>query len=335
MRPMVCRHPIFVACIVAAWIALGPTTAAQEPVRPQPSKELIRALEDMREMEQELLALQRMPPEERYREAQDLRRELERLLDRVTGTRWENQAVYWLADWHFGYGDPDEVVRLVGRLSTLQRPAYQAAGRAMLARVLVSQGRIDEARPLAEALVAYAPEFQPVLDMIEFHARIGRPAPKTSGRALQGTGHPLRDRFDPWQLYYFASLGDPHQRHQFERLLGELQREEYPGRVHLVLVAFDGDPLGTLSHVAGMEGGEEVDVLWANPNEGGDAAAWRSLWDLPELPISVLLTREGEVMAVAPGFDRLRPLAGLESDDGDDGAAADTWRLHRRGRYAD
>ena len=279
-----------------------------------------RLLAEVREVEDELLVIRGLPPAERYRRGRRLERDLKHLLDQVTGTRYENHALFWLADWSMTYEqDHARVANLVQRVLASSNPARKGASRALYVRALLAQGRSAEAEQMAVELVTEIPEFAPILRLVEFTQQVGNPAPVVRGRNLTGgADNPAATRDEPWLLYAFVALGDPTQRFGIDRTLEELGREEYRDRVQLVVVAFDGDPLLVMDTMRAVPRGGEAELLWANPNEGGDAETWRQAWNLPELPVTALLGPDRSIMAVNPTPRRLRPLAGLDAEDGDE-----------------
>ncbi len=309
-----------VMVLVGAVLA-GPLPAAQRDAMVEIStlssteRELLGQIQDM---ERKLVILRDMQPQQRYQQGERLERELERLLQQVEGTRYENHALYWLADWVMTYQqDLDRVHNLLTRLASSSNPARKGAGRALMVRVLLGQGQIPQAERLATSLITDIPEFEPILRLVEFHQRVGQPAPQMSGRNLNGgPADPLTGRHEPWLLYVFLSLGDPQQRFGVDRILNELGREEYRGRIGLVVVTFDGNPLIAMDHLREIPRGQEADLLWANPNENGDAALWQSNWNLPATPVTALVGPDRSIMAVNPPARRLRPLGGLDERDG-------------------
>lgn len=284
----------------------------------------------VREVERELVLIRSLPPAERYERGERLERDLKRLLDRVEGSRFENHALFWLADWSLTYEhDHDRVANLVQRILSSPNPSRKGPSRSLLTRALLAQGRITDAEAVATSLVEAIPEFAPVLRLVEFHQRIGQPAPRLPGRNLTGgAADPIAAHSEPWLLYAFGTLGDPAQRFGLDRILTELGREEYRGRVQLVMVSFDGDPLLVMDVLRDIPRGDEAVLLWANPNEGGDAETWHQTWNLPDLPTTVLLGPDRSIMAVDPGPKRLRPLAGLDpnEDAGGQPPAGGFWR---------
>ncbi|MDA3961820.1 MAG: hypothetical protein PF961_13610 [Planctomycetota bacterium] len=286
-------------------------------------------LAEVRKVEDRLFRSRGLQVEQRFEELGRMERTLERLADKTRGTRFENQAVYWLADWVMTYqGDLDRVQGLLEQLATLPSPAFKGAGRALMVRVLLGQGRIPQAEELAGKLVDEIPEFNPILRLVQFSQRVGQPAPRVPGRNLTGGGDdPIATRSEPWLLYAFTDLGDPEHRFGLAKVFKELEREEYRGRIALVVIAFDGDPLAVMEQSAKIAIPElAMEVLWANPNEGGDAAAWRMGWQLPELPVIALLGPDRTIMAINPTAVRLRPLAGLDPEDGSATSHGSLWR---------
>ncbi|MHC5067862.1 MAG: hypothetical protein ACYTF0_04670 [Planctomycetota bacterium] len=287
-------------------------------------------LNDLSELEDDLLRLRTLDPSSADRELTTIRPRLDRLLDQAEGSRFENRACFWLADWHMTYGDWDEAGRLLNRLTHLPHPSFQQAGRALGVRILLDQGDIEGADALAERLSAQTREYAPLRDLVAFHRSVGQAAPLTSGRALLGSGDPAATT-TPWQVFIFARLGDPSQRRYTERLLAELARPDYRPAIDAVVVSFDGDPLAAMAISRELPQEALISVLWANPHERGDGDNWQRSWQLPSLPGSVLLGPDRTIYACNPRPPRLRPLVGLAADDEAASSSGSLWR--GRGRY--
>ena len=299
-----------------------------------------KLLAEVKEIENRLLLMRSIEPSQRFEVGADMERDLERLLRKVAGTKYENHAVFWLADWVFTYsGDLERTQALLERLAASPHLAHKSAGRALTVRVLLHQGRTLEAERVATSLATEIPEFMPLVTLVEFHRKVGQPAPRQTGRNLTGgPAEPIGSMPEPWLLYLFVTLSQPQERFVVEQTLNELQREEYQGRIGLVVVSFDGDPLAAMQHVAKLPGGSAAQLLWANPNDGGDADSWVVAWGLPNRPLMALVGPDRNLMAVNPPPERLRPLAGLDPDDSPASSNAphkDLWRGKGGGKRID
>lgn len=272
----------------------------------------LRALDAVEDIQTRITAIRSMPTiDERMRAAARLGDNLERLLDRCRGTRQENRALFYLANWRLEFDDGQGVTTLLDQLQRLGFPGYKAAGRGLRARLHLKRGAVPEARLIAEGLVQELPEFAWLLELVAFHEQVGHRAPSLTGRNLTGgPSDPARERNEPWLLVIFAGLGEPTQRWLAQEYLKELSDEAYAGRIRPVVVSFDGNPLEALTTLQAMELEREVDLLWANPNPDGDAPTWRSNWGLSVLPTTVLLGPDRHIMAAEPSQNQLRRLVG-------------------------
>ncbi|MFW5750979.1 MAG: hypothetical protein ACOCZK_04950 [Planctomycetota bacterium] len=271
------------------------------------------ALESIERFERKLDEYRMLPPEERWDREARLESQLERLLERAKGTRYENKALYYLASWRMRFANGENVPPLLERIRQSDRPSYKQLAAVLSARHSLMRGRIAEAKQTAVNVTAEIPEFTPLMQLIAFHERIGVPAPRIPAQNLTGGPRdPLTARTEPWLLVCFIDLSEPEQRFQIASLIEELDAPDYRDRLRLVCVSFDGNPLGAMTRLGEIEHGAEVDLLWANPNQDGDAAAWREQWRLPELPTTVLLgpapTRT--IMGIDPQVNQLRQLVG-------------------------
>ena len=56
---------------------------------------------------------------------------LERFLSRSRGTRRENRALFYLANWRYEFDDGDGVEELLSEIERSGNPAYKVAGRGL------------------------------------------------------------------------------------------------------------------------------------------------------------------------------------------------------------
>ncbi len=297
------------------------------------------ALESIERFERKLDEYRMLPPEERFEKEERLESQLERLHERAKGTRYENKTLYYLASWRMRFANGANVGPLLDRIRQSDRPSYKQLAAVLSARHSLMQGRITEAKEMAASVTADIPEFTPLMQLIAFHERIGAPAPRIPAQNLTGGPRdPLTARTEPWLLVCFIDLSDAEQRFQIASLIEELAAAEYRERLRLVCVSFDGNPLGAMTRLGEIEHGAEVDLLWANPNQGGDAEAWHEQWGLPELPTTVLLgpapTRT--IMGVDPQLNQLRQLVGRAKQEKSKSRQRTGWGgFDRRRRWSD
>lgn len=331
MRASRLRWTIVLALLVCARMSGAADDRIQSALTGVETEEERRARLRVERMERTLDELHTLPMAEQIRRRADLERDLERLAEQVSGTKHENKAVYWLAEWRLVHRHGEEVQPLLERLAGLRYPAYKTLGQVLRVRLMLTRGDTREARRLAERVVGRVPEFAPVLDLVSFHEQVGELAPRLPGRDLRGGAgdDPLRERAEPWLLVAFAELSDPEQRYLVGRYAVELAREEYRGRVGFICVGLGGDPLGTMTRFAELGADDHAGLLWSNPNDDDASGAWRSAWRFPEPPAVVLLGPDRRIMAIDPPIARLRPLGGLEPDDDPGRSTRTLWR----GRY--
>lgn len=217
-------------------------------------------------------------------------------LDVCRGTRYENKPLYLLVQWTMVHGGPNastEVLPLLDRLDILPAPAYRNAGRALRVQALLRNGRLVEARQIAEALEREVPEFG-ALRRVRFHEQVGQPAQPLPGTAVGGGEAPS----EPFVLVCFIGMPDAEAANWLQPL-----REAAGARLRVVAVATAGDLLAAAT--VGSAWG--VDVRWLRH---GDPAL--GAWQVPGLPASVLLGPGPQrlILAVDPQVADLRKLSG-------------------------
>ncbi len=301
-------------------------------------RETLAALEAVERIEARLEDYRSLAPQERWRRESRMQRQLERLVDRCSGTRYENKALYYLAAWRMTFAEGEDVTPLLTRIRTGQHPSYKQLALVLQARHHLQQGRIPEARQLALDLVEDIPEFRPVLDLITLHEQVGRAAPRMSGTNLSGgPSDPVSEREEPWLLLAFIDLSDPEQRFRIETLVDEIGHRSYRDQFRLICISFDGNPLGAMNRLGEIGDGADLDLLWVNPNPEGDADTWRDGWLLPRLPVTVLIgpAPGRSIMAVDPQVSDLRQLVGRSRSSSNRGTGWGGIRNRRQRRWSD
>lgn len=312
------NRAILLAVVMA--IALGlDLGAADDGFGLQPNESLLRpmisaheqeALERVREVEKDLARIAALAPRERLTREAKLGDALEELLDDTRGTKHQNRALHWLAAWRLDYADGAGVADLLAELERSEYPSFKHAGTFLRVRLLCQEGRIDQARALADELVREVPEFAVAAAMVGFHERVGTASPRPPAKNLVGgPSDPAAGREEPWLVYLFIDGANPLGLDRLRTLTHELADDRYAGRVRLVCIAFGANPIETLAAVNEYAEDAGIDVLWPNPSDGS-ALRWRDEWSLPGLPASALLGPDRTIMAAQPTVEALRSLVG-------------------------
>jgi hypothetical protein len=222
-------------------------------------------------------------------------------------------VLYWLAAWRQEYAAGVGVDDALDRLDSCRLPKLKGFGEYLRVQQRLRQGDTADARRRATALVARIPEFQSLMNLVWLYEQIGRPPPRTGGQSIAGgEDDPATARTQPWLVYLFIDVLNADGLYDLKRYLAETARPEYGGKVRLVCVTSEGTPLTALSKVRTLPGGNDLDLLWASPNQGGDAEDWRKAWNLaPRQNASVLLGPGPKrvIMAVLSRPDELRVIA--------------------------
>jgi hypothetical protein len=260
--------------------ARGGGTEQPTPAQVQDAEQAVTGMEDRF---RQLATLS--PPERRQQEAL-LGKDLERVVAVATGTRYANKAFYFLANWRYSYADGAGADEALDQLATLPSPVLKTSGERLRVLLRLRQGRVSEARRLAEPLVQQVPEFSPLLARVLFHEQVGQVATPIVARNLNGgPEEPLAGRGEPWLLVLFVEALD-------DNALSLLRRYQDAlavlpaGQSRIVCVTFDSNLLGATARLRAQPGNERIDLLWASPagEQAGSRAQWIAAWKLP-LPL--------------------------------------------------
>jgi hypothetical protein len=247
-------------------------------------------------IDDELQRLAGLPAAERRQRELALEPRLERATELAKDTRLENKAVYYLANWRYSYREGEGSEALLNRLGGLSSPAMKTIGVRLRVLLLLRQGKIVEAKKMAQSLVAEVPEFSPLLERVTFHETIGAAAPKITGRNLSGgPDEPVTKRSEPWLFYLFVDSIDDNSLFLIERYLDALAVLP-PDQRRLVCVTFESNLLSATTRMRAYARSSEVDLLWASPGENGNAKEWATAWKLP--------TQNPHIALLGPGPDR-------------------------------
>ncbi len=260
--------------------------------------------------ERDHAVIRQLPFEQRRAKEQRMESSLQRLVDLATDTKSENKALYLLAYWRFSYADGKGTEPLLDRIGRNPYPGFKNPADTLRVQLYLRQGRLAEARALADRLALSVPEFAGLQTLCAFYERIGQAAPRTAGQPLGDSPADPATRPEPWLLYHFTGALDTTQREVLGNLLDELKSSDYAGVVRVVVVAEGSNPLALKGIINELPGGDRVDLLWSNPGTNGDAAAWRKAWGFPTIPASVLLGPDRHIVAVEPTIADLRVIIG-------------------------
>lgn len=266
---------------------------------------------ELNALDDELARNATLPPAARRERELAMEPRLEKVAEIASGTRMENKAVYYLANWRYTYRDGDGVEQLLTRLNGLPSPAMKSTGVRLRVMLLLRQGRVDEAKTMAQALVAEVPEFSPLLESVLFHETIGASAPKIASRNLTGgPDEPVAKRTEPWLFYLFVDNIDDASLYLIDRYLDALTILPVDQR-RLVCVTFEANLLSATTRIRNHPRAGEIDLLWASPGDNGNAKEWRSAWKLPSHNPHIALLGPGPdrtIMAVEVTPENLRML---------------------------
>jgi hypothetical protein len=202
------------------------------------------------------------------------------------------KALYWLANWRMLYADGAGVEPLLTEL--MGEKAMRSSGMLLFVQLRLRQGRIAEARAMAEAMVADTPEASPIMDLVAWYERIGQRAPHVEGRNLTGGPADPLTRPDPWLLLVFTTAADDETLFHLSLLRQALQALPADKRPRLVQITQEPSPLRAAQMAVAGE-----DLLWGNPNAKETALVWEKAWTFPRpLPRSVLVAPDRTVVAV-------------------------------------
>jgi len=263
------------------------------------------------DLDRQLDAIRRLDAPARQAKEAGLGRTLERTAEKVAGTKHEGKALYLLANWRMTHAEGKGVDEALDALDRCAYPGFKSAGSYLRVLWRLRQGRVVEARTLAEPLAVRIPEFAGALALVAFHERIGQKPARTAGRDLLG-GDASRDgaaRPEPWLLWLFVGGIDDAARDFVQPFLSEAAKPAYRGKLRVVCVTAAANPLLAVTAFRQLPDAG-ADLLWADPGEGGSADEWAAAWALPTLPCAGVLGPDRALVAVMPRPEDLRALVG-------------------------
>jgi hypothetical protein len=248
------------------------------------------------DLERTLDGYRRLPPAQALEKQRAIGPRADAVAGICAGTRFENKAVYFQAQWHFNFDDTCAGVEaLLDRLEGLEKPIYKQNGRALRVQLQLRQGRLITARAKAEALATELPEFAFLLDLVRWHERVGGIVEVTGGPGLDGLPSEPKNTSESHLLYLLLSVWNEQSAFTVQRYQAALAATD-ASQVRLVLVIGDGDPQRIRDALAQMAGSVPVSVILARSLSA--AQTLNEAWMPPLDAFTVLLGPTRRIVAV-------------------------------------
>lgn len=279
------RHlPLLV--LLAVLTGCGDTRTDGKP-EPATKAQIEDARAVMAAFEAEQEQLSSLTPTQRAERLRTFGARLEAGLATTANTRFENKNLFWLANWRYAQADGEGVDAALDRLERCESLALKNSGRQLRVLTRLRQGRVAEARQIAEPLVKEVPEFGGLIDRVALHETIGAKAPLLAARNLSGgSDQPITARNEPFLLYCFIATLDANA----EALIAAYRDALAPlaGQARLVCVTYEANLLNATARLRTLADIGSIDLLWVA--QGEPAKSWNAAWKLPlPLPRVVLL----------------------------------------------
>ena len=274
-----------------------PPAAPPNPLDGQPVDARSRSAEAaIIDLERTLDGYRSLPPAQALEQQRAIGPRVDAVASLCAGTRFENKAVYYQAQWHFNFDDTCAGVDAVlDRLEGLEKPIFKQNGRALRVQLQLRQGRLITARTKAESLAAELPEFSFLLDLVRWHERIGGIVEVTGGPGLDGLPIEPKNATESRLLYLLLSVWNEQSSFTVQRYQAALAATD-ASQVRLVLVIGDGDPQRIRDALAQMPGGAPVSVILARSLTA--VQALNEAWKPPLDAFTVLLGPTRRIVAV-------------------------------------
>ena len=283
------RYLVAVPLLVVGCSAPREPRAPFAPLDPAaPTAETRVAEQAMAELDRELDGLRGMPPAAALAKQLSMGPAIAATVARTAGTRFENKAVYFQAQWCFNFNDDGAGVdAALDRLDGLDQPQFKRSGRALRVQHLLRQERRTLARTKAEALVEELPEFGFLLSMCAWHERIGGIVERTDGRDLAGQPSDPATSQERWILYLHLDEWNDQAAFTVQRYCEAIGQRD----IRLVPVVRDGSARRIAEDLAQIPGAaQKVSVLYCRSSE--EARQIVTDWQLPLNGWTVLLDRD-------------------------------------------
>ena len=271
--------------------------APLDPVAP--TADTRAAEQAMADFDRQLDGLRGLPPAAALAKQQAMGPAITATVERTAGSRFENKAVYFLAQWCFNFNDDGAGVdAALDRLDGLDQPQFKRSGRALRVQHLLRQERRTLARTKAEALVEELPEFGFLLTMCTWHERLGGIVEQTGGRDLAGQPSDPATSQDRWVLYLHLDEWNDQAAFTVRRYCEAIGQRD----IRLVPVVRDGSARRIAADLEQIPGAaQRVTLLYCR--SGDEAKQILKDWQLPLNGWTVLLDRDRRIsrVEVRPG----------------------------------
>lgn len=273
------------------------TTSTRNSIDPPPPDARARQAEAaIADLERTLESFRALPPAQGLEQQRAIGPRVDATVGMCAGTRFENKAVYYQAQWHFNFDDSCAGVdAMLDRLEGLEKPIFKQNGRALRVQVQLRQGRLITARAKAEQVAGDVPEFAFLLDLVRWHERVGGVIDATGGPGLDGQHIDPQADVEGHLLYLLVSVWNERNAFVARRYYEALSA--IPGAdCRLVLVIGDGDPRRIRDDLAPLTGSVPTTVILSRSL--AEAQALNDAWKPPLDGFTVLLGPQRRITAV-------------------------------------
>ena len=273
------------------------STAIPNSIDPPPADARSRQAEkEINDLERTLESIRALSPAAGLEQQRAIGPRVDATVGICAGTRFENKAVYYQAQWHFNFDDTCAGVdAMLDRLEGLEKPIFKQNGRALRVQLQLRQGRMITARAKAESVAEDVPEFAFLLDLVRWHERIGGIVEVTGGPGLDGKRIDPQTATEGHLLYLLVSVWN--ERNAFTvRRYHEALSAVTNTDCRLVLVIGDGDPRRIRDDLALFAGSVPTSVILSRSL--AEAQALNDAWKPPLDGFTVLLGPQRRITAV-------------------------------------
>lgn len=277
--------------------ARPPSSAVPNSIDPPPADARSRQAEkEINDLERTLESIRALSPAVGLEQQRAIGPRVDATVSVCAGTRFENKAVYYQAQWHFNFDDTCAGVdAMLDRLEGLEKPIFKQNGRALRVQLQLRQGRMITARAKAESVAEDVPEFAFLLDLVRWHERIGGIVELTGGPGLDGQHIDPQTATEGHLLYLLIYVWN--ERNAFTvRRYHEALSAVSGADCRLTLVIGDGDPRRIRDELALFTGKAPTTVILSRSL--AEAQALNDAWKPPLDGFTVLLGPQRRITAV-------------------------------------
>ncbi len=280
-----------VGCSPARDESANPFPNAFDPPASDPqTRSAERAL---RQLDEEIAASRTLEPAAAFAKQQTMEARIDSTVERCTGTRFENKAVYLQAQWRIQFNDDGRGVdQALDRLDGLPQPILKTSGKALRVQHLLRQERLVTARARAEPIATEMPAFSYLLDLVRWHERTGGIVEGTAGPGLDGQQVDPTQATERFLLYLHFAVWDSQAVFTTLRYFNALG----PADCRLVLVIRDGSPKRIADDLTKLPNHDKCTVLLCRSK--AEAQAVFAAWTPPLDPWTVLLDGKRRIVKV-------------------------------------